>query len=237
MVNDSHHRIVALVPMRHDSVRVPQKNYRTIAGLPLYSYILNTLLRVSPIDRIVVDTDSPVICAGLNEHFPGVVSIPRPEELCGDDVPMNQILLHDVSEIGSEFYLQTHSTNPMLEPETIERAIEVFLQSLPSHDALFGVTRRQVRLWSQDGKPINHNPDVLEKTQDLNPYFEENSCIYIFSRQALLETENRLGRNPQMFEIPAMQALDIDTEQDFQLVKALIESDYRGQALDNDASG
>lgn len=227
-MDGSKDRIVALVPMRHHSVRVPKKNYRPIAGKPLYAYILNSLRAVSRVDRIVVDTDSPIIQQGLREHFPEVELIQRPEKLCGDDVPMNQILLHDASILSSEYFLQTHSTNPLLTAETIERAIEVFLHGLPANDALFGVTRRQVRLWSEDGDPLNHDPDVLEKTQDLTPYYEENSCIYIYSRQTLLETGNRLGRNPQMFEIPAVEALDIDTELDFQLVKALIESGSPG---------
>ena len=60
-------KLVAFVPMRHDSVRVKQKNYRPIAGKPLFHYILDTLLAVPEISQVAVDTDSPVIMEGPSE--------------------------------------------------------------------------------------------------------------------------------------------------------------------------
>jgi CMP-N-acetylneuraminic acid synthetase len=224
MSDQRSHRIVALVPMRHRSIRVPEKNYRMIAGKPLYTYILETLEQIEDLDLIAVDTDSPVISAGIRERFPDVRLIERPENLLGEDVPMNEILLHDVEQVHSETYLQTHSTNPLIKPGTLQNAIKVFKDNRGAHDALFGVTRRNIRIWDAQGKPINHDPYNLEKTQDLPPFFEENSCVYIFSREALLSAKNRLGENPMMFEVPEMEAFDIDTEWDFELVQLLIES-------------
>ena len=63
-------KIVALVPMRHDSVRVPGKNYRPIAGKPLYHHILETLLACPEITQVVVDTDSPVILKDWQKTSP-----------------------------------------------------------------------------------------------------------------------------------------------------------------------
>ena len=65
-------RIVALVPMRHHSQRVPGKNYRPLAGRPLFHHILETLLKVPEIAEIAVDTDSPIVARGLQEHFPSI---------------------------------------------------------------------------------------------------------------------------------------------------------------------
>lgn len=217
--------LVALVPMRHHSIRVPEKNYRKLAGKPLYTYILETLSKLEQLDRIVVDTDSPLIREGIMKAFPHVQLIPRPEHLLGEDVPMNEILLHDVTVVEAEYYLQTHSTNPLMRTETFQAALDDFMANLDKNDALFGVTRKQVRIWDAQGQPINHDPHKLEKTQDLPPFFEENSCVYIFKRDALLSTNNRLGSNPRMFEIPELEAVDIDTEWDFKLVETLIESD------------
>jgi CMP-N-acetylneuraminic acid synthetase len=225
MKADTEYRLVALVPMRHTSVRVPEKNFRTIAGKPLYSYILDTLMRVSEIERIVVNTDSAVISQGLESNYPEVQIIERPKRLLGDDVPMNEILLHDVSVVNSKYYIQTHSTNPLMQPETFSAAISQFLGDRSEHDALFGVTRRQVRIWDENVHPINHDPDKLENTQDLKPFFEENSCLYLFTRQAIQGSKNRLGSRPSMFEVPPLEAIDIDTEADFELVRLLIESE------------
>jgi CMP-N-acetylneuraminic acid synthetase len=215
-------KIVGLVPMRHVSVRVPGKNYRPLAGKPLFQHILAALQAVPEIDGILVDTDSPTILKGLSEHFPGIQGVSRPEELRGDAVPMNEILIHDTSLVEADFYLQTHSTNPLLRPETISRAINTFLDNLPEFDSLFGVTRLQTRLWDQLGRPVNHNPNVLLRTQDLPPIFEENSCIYIFTREMLISRRNRLGERPMMFEIPAVEAWDIDEELDFIVADSLM---------------
>jgi len=215
-------KIVALVPMRHHSQRVPGKNYRPMGGKPLFHYILETLLMVPEISEIVVDTDSPDIVTGLQTHFPTIKVIKRPEFLRADETPMNEVLLYDTSQVDGEFYLQTHSTNPLLKAGTISKAIQSLLENHPAYDSLFSVTRWQTRMWDQHGQAINHNPDILLQTQDLPPIYEENSCIYIFSRETLVSRRNRLGERPMMFEIDAGEAWDIDEELDFSITDFLI---------------
>lgn len=215
-------KIIALVPMRHHSQRVPGKNYRPLAGKPLFHHIIGTLLDVPEIAEVVVNTDSPEVTAGLREHFPAVKVIARPEHLQADDIPMNEILAYDTSQVESDFYLQTHSTNPLLRAETISRAIQSLTSNYPTYDSLFSVTRLQTRLWDQLTQPINHNPAILLQTQDLPPVYEENSCIYIFTHQTLLSRRNRLGERPLMFEIDAAEAWDIDDELDFAIADFLM---------------
>lgn len=214
--------IAALVPMRHQSERVPGKNYRSIAGKPLYQHILTTLLAVPEITRVVVDTDSPIILDGVRKEFPQVVLLERPEHLRDGNIPMNEILLHDTAQVPADLYLQTHSTNPLLRAETIHRALTALLASYPAYDSLFGVTRLQTRLWDGLTRPVNHNPNILLRTQDLPPIYEENSCIYIFSRAILEARRNRLGERPLMFEIPREEAQDIDEELDFLIADLLL---------------
>lgn len=221
-------KIAALVPMRHHSQRVPGKNYRMIAGKPLYAHIIETLLQVPELSTIVVDTDSDVILEGLKTNYPSVMCLRRPDELRADDIPMNEILIHDTGEIQADFYLQTHSTNPLLKVETISRGINELLDHYPAYDSLFGVTRRQVRLWDQLGRPINHNPAVLLQTQELPPVFEENSCMYIFTRSHLTARRNRLGERPMMFEIDAREAFDVDNEVDFSITEMMLNVRRKG---------
>lgn len=215
-------KIVALVPMRHHSQRVPGKNYRELAGKPLYQHIIETLLSVPEISAIVVDTDSDPVMDGLREHFPQVQIINRPEHLRADDVPMNHILIHDTDHVPADFYLQTHSTNPLLKPETVSRAINSFLADYPNRDSLFSVTRLQTRLYDKDGNAINHNPKELIQTQDLPPVYEENSCLYIFTRENLIAKQHRISDRPMMFEIDADEAWDIDEELDFAITDFLL---------------
>jgi CMP-N-acetylneuraminic acid synthetase len=208
--------------MRHSSERVPGKNYRELAGKPLYHHIINALQACPEIAEVVVDTDSPVIMDGLKKHFLDVTILERPENLRDDMVPMNEILLYDTLQVEADYYIQTHSTNPLLRSQTISQAVQAFLQGLDSHDSLFSVTRLQTRLYDQEGRAINHDPGELLRTQDLPPIYEENSCIYIFDRQTLQIRGHRLGERPMMFEIEAAEAWDIDEEIDFQIADFLM---------------
>lgn len=221
-------KIVALVPMRHNSQRVPGKNYRPLAGKPLYQHIIETLLACPEVSTVLVDTDSQPVMDGLRERFPQVQVIERPDHLRADAIPMNEILAYDTSQVEADLYLQTHSTNPLLRPATVSAAIHSLLAVYPAYDSLFAVTRLQTRLWDQLGRAINHNPAILLQTQDLPPVYEENSCIYIFTRPSLLARRNRLGERPLMFEIPAAEAWDIDEELDFAIVNLLREMQNKG---------
>jgi CMP-N-acetylneuraminic acid synthetase len=216
-------KLAALVPMRHHSQRVPGKNYRPLAGKPLFHHIIETLLAVREINEIVVDTDSDLVMNGLRKNFPQVKIINRPDVLRADDIPMNDILIYDISQVQADFYLQTHSTNPLLRPETVSRAVQSFLADYPKHDSLFSVTRWQTRLYDQNGKAINHDPSVLIQTQNLPPVYEENSCLYLFTRDNLLKRNHRIGEKPMMFEIDADEAWDIDEELDFQICEFLFQ--------------
>ena len=221
-------KLAALVPMRHHSQRVPGKNYRPLAGKPLFHHIIETLLAVPEIDMVMVDTDSEPVMDSVCRFFPTVKLIQRPEHLRADDVPMNDILLHDTAQVDADFYLQTHSTNPLLKAETISRGVKAFLDEYPKYDSLFSVTRWQTRLYFQDGRAINHNPLELIQTQDLPPVYEENSCLYLFTRENLARKRHRIGDKPFMFEIDKSEAWDIDEELDFEITDFLMKRKNNG---------
>ena len=221
-------RVVALVPMRHHSERVPGKNFRSFAGIPLYHYIVNSLLACPRVAEVVIDTDSPTITEDALKHFPQVRLLERPEHLRAGTVPMNDVLFHDTSQVEADYYLQTHSTNPLLGSETISRALDRFLDSYPVFDSLFSVTRLQTRLWDGLARAINHNPAILLRTQDLPPIYEENSCLYIFTRDMLERWHNRIGERPLMFEIDRLEAWDIDEEMDFLIAETLCRNRAQG---------
>ena len=212
--------LVALVPMRHDSERVVGKNYRVLGGRPLFHHIVSTLLAVPRIDKIVIDTDSDVIAESAAKAFPEVQVIERPERLRGGDVAMNDVLLHDIDVVEADLYLQTHSTNPLLTPQTVSDALAAF-DAAGDSDSLFTVTPLQTRLWTPDGRAINHDPNVLLRTQDLPPVMEENSCLYVFSGDLLRGRGNRIGERPLLYPLSPEEAWDIDEESDWTVVEAL----------------
>ena len=213
--------VTALLPMKGHSERVPNKNLRLFAGRPLYHALLQTLLACPAIERVCMNTDSELIAQDVREHFRGpVMVLRRPEAIRGDFVSMNRIIEYDLSQISGTYFLQTHSTNPLLKGGTILRAIERFLEPGP-HDSLFGVTRLQARCYDAAGAPINHRPEEMLRTQDLPPVYLENSNLYLFSRASFAKQGRRIGERPILFEIPKLEALDIDDELDFRLAESL----------------
>ena len=214
-------RLVAVVPMRHNSERVPGKNYRDLGGKPLFHWIVDTLLAVPTIDEVVLDTDSPTIIDDVAKAYPEVRVLLRPEHLRAGEIAMNDVLLNTAEQVNADVLLQTHSTNPFLSAATVESAIARFNAKENDCDSVFGVTRLQARLWTADGKAVNHDPAVLLRTQDLDPIYLENSCFYIFTPEILRERGNRIGARPLLVETPPMEAIDIDEESDFQLAIAV----------------
>lgn len=214
--------VAAFVPMRHHSVRVAEKNFRLMNGKPLYHYIMETLLSVPEIDQVVVDTDSPVVIDGLAKDFPTVKTLLRPEHLRADDVPMNEILMYDTSQIRADWYLQTHSTNPLLKASSISSALQALQNKSYMYDSLFSVTEVKKRYWDQLGRPINHNQNILLRTQDLPPIYEENSCLYVFTREVLEKKHTRIGDRPMLFPIDPREAQDIDDMYEFKLTEIMM---------------
>lgn len=216
-------RAVAIVPMRHNSERVPGKNYRLLAGIPLYHHIVRTLSSVPDIDLVVIDTDSDFIINDCAEHFPHVRVLLRPEHLRAGEIAMNDVLLNTLDQVDADVVLQTHSTNPFLKAETVSAALSKFNRPGREFDSIFSVTRLQARLWDAANRPVNHDPSVLLRTQDLAPLFVENSCFFIFTPELLRERGNRIGIRPYMVEMAPLEAVDIDTEEDFSLAVAIAE--------------
>lgn len=214
-------RVVAVVPMRHNSERVPGKNYRPLGGKPLFHHVVESLLAVPAIDEVVIDTDSDVIIDDVRSAFPTVRVLVRPEHLRAGEIPMNDVLLNTADQVQADVLLQTHSTNPFLSSATIASALERYLAGEGGCDSAFGVTRLQARLWTADATPINHDPAVLLRTQDLPPVYLENSCFYVFTPDTLRSRGNRIGERPLLVEVPAEEALDIDEESDFRLAQAV----------------
>lgn len=211
-------KIVALLPMKANSQRVKGKNFREFCGKPLFRWILDTLLAVDEIDQIVINTDARHILAenGLVETDRIVIRDRKPE-ICGDHVSMNLVLADDVASVPADMYLMTHTTNPLMSADTIRNAICAFSQNQTEGkaDSLFTVDKVQTRFYRADCSPVNHDPNNLIPTQDLEPWFGENSNLYIFTAESFAKTNARIGQKPMMFEGPYFESVDIDTPADW----------------------
>lgn len=221
-------RLTALLPMKAHSARVASKNFRPIAGRPLFRWILDTLLAVPEIDRVVINTDAREILAreGLSDRdFGGRVMIrDRKPEICGDMVSMNLVLADDIENVPSDHYLMTHTTNPLLRAETISDMLHAYKKGVDAGkvDSLFTVNKMHTRFYAADGAPINHDPNNLIRTQDLDPYMEENSVCYLFSPESFKATKARIGKMPLLYPTPKLESVDIDEPADWFIAESLL---------------
>lgn len=215
-------KVVALLPLKANSERVKGKNFRPLAGKPLFKWILDSLLAVESIDKVVINTDARHILKenGLVENN-RIIIRDRKAELCGDLVSMNLILGDDIENVDADLYLMTHTTNPLLRTETIADAITRYQNDSNRFDSLFMVNKIQTRFYTGDLSPVNHDPNNLVRTQDLEPWYEENSCMYLFSKESFKKTNARIGEKPKMYVTPALEAIDIDEPEDWVMAEAL----------------
>lgn len=215
--------------MKANSDRVKGKNFREFNGKPLFRWTLDTLIAVKEIDQIIINTDAREI---LEENdlieSNRIVIRDRKKEICGDRVSMNRIIEDDVNNVDADIYLMTHTTNPLLTANTVKGALSSFQaqknESNGDADSLFSVDKIQTRFYRQDCSAVNHDPDNLLPTQDLEPWFEENSNLYIFTKESFGKTNARIGVNPMIYITPKFESIDIDTPDDWDF--AVVASSY-----------
>lgn len=213
-------RAVAFLILKAHSERVPGKNLRQLGGRPLFLWIIDTLLGCDAVERVVLDTDAPGLfrAAGLPPDRRLTV-VDRAPALRGDDVTANALIAANLDRLGEGPILMTHATSPFLRSETIAAAVKRYVELRESGhgDAIFGATEHRARFWTAAGRPINHDPARLLPTQQLSPWHEENSTLYLFDRASFTAGGGRLGTRPRPFPTSRLESLDIDTESDWEL--------------------
>ena len=222
---DQSSRLVALLPFKRNSTRVPNKNFREMHSKPLYCWVLEALINAKLVDQIVINTDAAdlIINNPLVSHGK-VKLVERHVKLIGDEVSMNLIIESDLNSIDGDQFLMTHVTNPLVQSKTFDRAISKFRSNLQNgtFDSLFSVNKMQERFYTEEGTPISHDPRELLPTQCLTPIYKENSNIYIFTRQSFVNAGGRIGQRPFLFEMNETESIDIDNQQDWLISEALL---------------
>lgn len=213
---------VGVVPIKSVSQRVQGKNFRPLAGRPLFHYILDAARRAG-LDRVFVNTDDPGAAEYARANGMGVID--RPAYLSADAANGNDLLLYDASQVSAEIYVQLFATAPFLSADTIRRAVSLLAED-PACDSVFTVNTIYSWFWF-DGQPVNYDPQVLPRSQDAKPIVRETTGLYAIRRDSLLARRCRIGRSPRQLIVDEIEGLDIDTEFDFRFGEFLLQS---GQA-------
>ena len=209
-------KTIAIVPIKLNNERLPNKNIKPFDnGAPLCHYIFETLKQVKDIDEIYVYCSNPKI----QEFIPlGVKFLRRSETLDQNTTKINEVLSAFAQDVPADVYVMSHATAPFISPQSIEKGLQAVLQQ--GFDSAFAVRKIQTFLW-KDGKPFNYNLNNIPRTQDLPPIFEETSGFYIYRSEVITALNRRIGDNPYMVEVNAIESCDIDTQEDFDVANAI----------------
>jgi len=209
-------KIIAIIPARGGSKRIPLKNIVDFCGKPLIALTINTAKESEIFDKIVVSTDHKKI-AEISEQYSAQV-IKRPKELSGDKIKSEEVILHVLNSLK-----QNEDYKPdvifLLEPPFPLRTKQDILNSYSKFqndklDSLLTVVKNTYFIWEQKGdkfRPINYNYKNRPMTQDVNQ-FREQAVVYITKYNIFMKHKNRLGGKIGYYLLD--ESVDIDTPTD-----------------------
>lgn len=212
--------MVAVIPACAGGSGLPNKNIRLIDGKPLIYYVIQNAKKSRHISDIVVTTNSEVIISIA--HKMGVRVWKRDASLCSRTVSL-EIVVHDAlaafPEKDFEYVVTMQSISPALRVETMDLAIEQYLQA--GCDSMVAVVRKPFFFWRGDPQaPIPLHEERINRHL-LPPLYQEAGAFQI-TRAACITPESRLGADTRLFVLPDEEGVDVNTFGDLKQVESTI---------------
>lgn len=212
-------KVVALVPIKMNSQRLPHKNILDLGGKPLCYHMMDNLLNVKGMDEAYVYCSDEII----KDYIPEKMKfLKRDSYLDGDLVKGQEIYERFIHEVDADIYILAHATAPFIKTETIQNALDKVLSK--EYDSALSVRKIQTFAWYQ-GKTLNYNLENIPRTQDIEPVYYETSAFFIFKKEVFTEMgKRRIGNKPYFQEIDEIEAVDIDYPEDFKFAQAIMKN-------------
>tara|TARA_Y100000034_G_scaffold29162_1_gene35120 strand:+ start:26 stop:691 length:666 start_codon:yes stop_codon:yes gene_type:complete len=205
-------KVVCFIPIKDNSTRVLKKNLRPFGRKPLFRYVVDTVIKSNKFDEVIVDTDSDEVKEYCRNNSIGIID--RDPELSKDSANGNDLLKSWIeTKPNYDIYFQIFVTSPFLKVDTINDCVD-FMKKTSEYDSIFTGAEEYTWYWF-DNKPINYEPKVLPRSQDAKPMVRETTSLYGITKEAFLKDTSRVGRNPKIYIVNQIEAVDIDTELDF----------------------
>ena len=216
-------KIVAIIPIKTNSVRVKNKNFKLINKTPLYRYLLDKLKK-SNFDEIYVDSDSLEIkkyCKRMGYKF-----IQRKPYLTKNNANGNDLLNYHSKIVNADIYFQLFVTAPLLKIDTINKCIAI-MKSKKKYDSI--LTAKSVYTWFWfKKKPVNYSPKILPRSQDAKPLVFETTGLYGIRKNILSKRKSRIGNKPYFYEVADDEAIDLDNLKDFEYLEYYVKKSVLG---------
>lgn len=209
-------KTACFIPIKANSERIPGKNFKLLNGKKLYQYISEHVREAGVFDDVYIDTDSQEIAEYAASMGFGVIE--RKPELALNSANGNDLLTYHLQLYPDyDYYFQLLATAPYLQPASIQACFNRLISS-EEYDSCFTASVHYSFFW-MSGMPVNYQPGILPRSQDLTPLIEETTGMYGVSRDSLKRYRCRIGRNPYIHIVSKFEAVDINTNEDFKIAE------------------
>ncbi len=207
-------KIKAVVPIKLNNERFPNKNIALLNGKPLCTYLLNTLSNIEGLETYVYCSDE-----SITQYLPDNIKFfKRDARLDNFSVKRQEIVNAMIRDISADIYLYAHVTNPFLTKESIANAIYHIVHE--DYDSAIGVTSHRKYIWYKNA-PMNFDRDNLLRTQDIEPVYMEMG-LYAFRREVALPNGSVYGDRLRLIPVTDIEAIDIDYKEDLDFANLII---------------
>lgn len=210
-------KVVSMIPIKLNNQRLPGKNTLPLGNRLMCDYIFDTVNKIEEID------EKYVYCSdeSIREHIPeGLTFLQRDSYLDGFQVKGLEIIDYFLKDVIADIYILTHVTQPFTKADSIRDALDKVKSG--KYDSAFSALKIQDYCWYQ-GKPFNYNMRDIVTTQNLEPIYMETGAFYIFTREVFEKYHQRIGQNPYIKIINQLEAVDVDTKDDYRLAQVVAE--------------
>lgn len=212
--------IVAVIPARANSKRIPNKNIRLLNNHPLIYYAIKNALESKYITKVIVTTDSKEV--EIIAHQSGVECIQRKSELCQDKTTLDPVIFDTVSKLSCDYVVTLQPTTPLLKVASLDTAIEKCISD-SSIDTIVSVINFPRLAWKRNDSILTPLYSERLNCQYLPPYYRETGAFIITKKESLLE-HNCIGNHVDIYETTSEEAINISTFQDLELASCIMQT-------------
>lgn len=224
-------RVLGVIPARGGSKGLPKKNIMKLGDKPLIAWSIDTALKSTLIDKVIVSTDCIEI-SDIAKKYGAKVPFIRPSELASDTATSKDVLLHTVEYFQSEkerydYIVLLQPTTPFRKAEDIDAMINKAIDS--DVDMVVSVTETTSNpyyvLFEEDGAGLlkKSKEATFTRRQDCPNVYEYNGSIYVIKTSALLDQDTLMLDKVIKYEMDKFHSVDIDDQFDFDYAKFLLE--------------
>lgn len=212
-------KVAAFIPVKAKSERIKNKNFKLLAGKPLFLHTLEKLAGCDFIDEVFLDSESEeVFDMASNIDF---IRFKRDEKLADNSTDGNKLFLNEIKATDADICIQILCTSPFIKPETIKKGVEILANS-EKYDSVVLVKKEKLYTWDSVNLKPNYDIENIPNSFNLDDTVIETMGLYIIRKNAALKKGRRIGEKPYLLEAESLEAIDINYPEDFELAELIM---------------